>query len=190
MPDRDLIQERGRSLEDDYFKKKDRELVEKIQQAAAAEQARNEVGRAAGLQDPALAQELLDLGFTPETVSLLPLVPILQVAWAEGGVTDAERDLIVKFARTRGIPPASPADRQLMSWMIDRPSEAVFARAGRLIRAMLDAGAATDFDEDDLVEYCESIASASGGVFGIGKISGEEKKLLAGIASDLKNRQT
>ena len=77
MPDRDSIQERGRSLEDDYFRKKDRELIEKIQRAAEAERARADMGRAAGLTDPALAQELLDLGFTAETVVLLPLVPIL-----------------------------------------------------------------------------------------------------------------
>ena len=30
MPDRDIIQERGRSLEDDYFRKKERELIEKL----------------------------------------------------------------------------------------------------------------------------------------------------------------
>jgi hypothetical protein len=42
---------------------------------------------------------------------------------------------------------------------------------------------------DDLVAYAEKIASASGGVFGIGKISSEERKLLSGLAADLKGRQ-
>ena len=188
MADRDIIAERGRSLEDDYFKKKDRELVEKIQRAAEAERARGDLGRAAGLSDPALVQELHELGFTPETISLLPLVPILQMAWAEGGITSAERELIVKFARSRGIASGSAADQQLTSWMKDRPTETVFARAGRLIRAMLDSGAAEGLSADDLVAYCETIASASGGVFGIGRISAEERKLLAGLAADLKGR--
>ena len=188
MADRDIIAERGRSLEDDYFRKKDRELIEKIQKAAAAEQARTDLGRAAGLNDPAVIQELLDLGFTPDTVSLLPLMPILQMAWAEGGVTPAERDLIVRFARGRGIDAGSAADHQLTSWMARRPDEAVFARAGRLIRATLDSGGAIGLNPDDLVAYCESIASASGGVFGIGRISAEERKLLSTIAADLKGR--
>ena len=189
MTDRDIIQERGRSLEDDYFRKKDRELIDKLQRAADAERARSEVGRAAGLSDPALAQELLDLGFTAETVTLLPLVPILQMAWAEGGVSQSERDLIVRFARSRGIAEGSAADLQLTSWMASRPSEAVFARAGRLIRAVLDSGAEPGLNADDLVGYAEKIASASGGMFGIGKISAEERKLLSGLAADLKGRQ-
>ena len=189
MVDKDIIHERGRSLEDDYFRKKDRELVEKLQRAAAAETARADISKATGLSDPALADELLALGFTGETVALLPIVPIVQVAWAEGGVSAAERDLIVKFARGRGIAAGSAADTQLNAWMSARPSEEVFTRAGRLIRAMLDSGGA-GLNADDLVAYCESIASASGGVFGLGKISGEERALLAKLVSDLKGRQS
>ena len=189
MTDRDMIHERGRSLEDDYFRKKDKELVEKLQRAAEAERAKSEMGKAAGITYPAVLQELLDRGFTPQTVSLLPIVPILQTAWAEGGITPAERELIVRFARSRGIEEGSEADRQLVSWMSTRPSEAVFSHAGRLIRAMLDSGSSAGLNADDLVKYCESIASASGGVLGIGKISSEERQLLAGIAADLKGRQ-
>jgi hypothetical protein len=189
MADRDMIHERGRSLEDDYFRKKDKELVEKLQRAAGAERAKTDMGKAAGITDPAALQELLDLGFTPETIGLLPIVPVVQMAWAEGGITPAERALIVRFARSRGIDEGSEADRQLRAWMTDRPAEAVFAHAGRLIRAMLDSGS-SGLNADDLVDFCERIASASGGVFGIGKISAEERTLLAGLVADLKGRQS
>ena len=138
----DAISKRGRSLEDDYFRKKDRELIEKIRVAAAADQARQDLGRKAGLEDPELLQELLDLGFTPDTVGLLPLVPIVQMAWAEGGITKPERELILRLARSRGIEAGSAADHQLTAWLTDQPSEAVFTRARRLIRAMLDSGSA------------------------------------------------
>ena len=192
MPDKDMLHERGRSLEEDYFRRKDRELIEKMRQAAAADQERQELAKTSGLADPELLQELKDLGFTPNTVTLLPLVPVLRVAWAEGGVTSAERDLIQRLARSRGIAEGSEADRQLAEWLVRPPEQGIFARAGRLIRAMLDSRApeTSDLSPDDLVEYCERIAAASGGVFGIGRISGEEKKLLAAIAEDLKSRQS
>jgi hypothetical protein len=191
MPD-DAFTKRGRSLEDDYFRKKDRELIEKIRVATAAEQARKDLGRQAGLDDPELVQELLDLGFTPETVGLLPLVPIIQMAWAEGGITKAERELLLRLARSRGIEAGSVADRQLTEWLTEQPSEAVFTRARRLIRAMLDSGSAqTDaLNAGDLVKYCEDIASASGGVLGIGRISAEERALLSSIAADLNARRS
>jgi len=67
----------------------------------------------------------------------------------------------------------------------------VFTSAGRLIRAMLDAGSPElgSLSVDDLVRYSEKIAAASGGILGIGRISAEEKVLLSTIAADLKARQ-
>lgn len=191
MPDHDAIGKRGRALEDEYFRKKDRELMEKFRQAAATEQARKDLGRKAGLDDPELVQELHDLGFTPETVVLLPLVPIIEVAWAEGGITKAERELILRLARNRGVEAGSAADRQLTEWLTSQPAETVFARARRLIRAMLESGSAPagELNADDLVKYCEDIASASGGILGIGRISAEERALLSSIAADLSARR-
>jgi hypothetical protein len=192
MPEHDALAKRGRALEDDYFRKKDLELIEKFRQASAVAQVRSELEQAAGLHDPALVQELEDLGFTPATVVLLPLVPIIQVAWAEGGVTAAEREPIVRLARSRGIEAGSAADQQLAEWLATHPSEEVFAGARRLIRAMLESGAAAsaDLDANDLVKYCEEIAAASGGILGIGRISGEERTLLASIAADLNGRKS
>lgn len=192
MADRDAIADRGRSLEDDYFRRKDRELIEKMREAAAAEQRRGDLGRSTGLQDPDLLQELSDLGFTPESVGLLPLVPVVQMAWAEGGITQQERQLIVGLARKRGIEAESPADRQLTAWMASRPADAVFTGAGRLIRAMFESGSGEmgSLTAEDLVRYCEDIARASGGILGIGRISGEERALLSSIAANLKARHS
>jgi hypothetical protein len=191
MSEHDALGKRGRSLEDDYFRKKDRELIEKIRQAAAVEQTRKDLGRAAGLEDPQLLQELQDLGFTPDTVGLLPLVPIIQVAWAEGGITKPERELLVRLARNRGIEEGSAGDRRLTEWLANRPADEVFTRARRLILAMLDSssGQTGDLNADDLVKYCEDIAAASGGILGIGRISAEERELLSSIAADLRARR-
>ena len=117
-----------------------------------------------------------DLGFSLDTVVLLPLVPIIQMTWAEGGITKAERELLVRLARSRGSEEGSAADRQLTEWMANRPADAVFAGALRLIRAVLDSGVkdAADFTGDDLVKSCEDIAAASGGILGFGRVSAEE----------------
>lgn len=189
MAEKDIFAERGRSLEEDYFRKKDRELIEKMRRAAAVEQARAEMRQKTGLTDPDMLQQLEALGFTPETVVLLPLVPIVQMAWAEGGVSAAERALIVKLARARGIEEGSAADRMLTAWLDDRPGEHVFVHATRLIRAMLESPEQHDLTAADLVRHCEAIAAASGGVFGINRVSPEERQLLATLAEQLKGGQ-
>lgn len=188
MPDKDIFAERGRSLEEEYFRKKDRELIEKMRQASAAAQARTDMAARTGLTDPQLLQELEALGFTPETVVLLPLLPVVQVAWAEGGVTPVERSLVVRLARARGVDEGGPADRQLANWLDRRPADQVFTHATRLVRAMLDAPGHGDLTAEDLVKHCESIAAASGGILGINRVSAEERQLLATLASELKGR--
>jgi hypothetical protein len=181
------LADRGRSLEQEFFRKRDQELIEKMRKAAAADEARRDLSAASGLQDPELLQELELLGFTRDTVSLLPLVPLIQVAWAEGTVSDAERRLLTQLARSRGITEHSAADLELDRWLSTRPSDAVFSRATRLVQAILtSAESPFGLTPEQLVKYCEDIAAASGGIFGINRISAEERALLMTIAAALK----
>jgi hypothetical protein len=190
MAEYDAFSERKKAHEEDYFRKKDRELIEKMKETAAADRAKRDLGAKTGIVEPAVLQELHELGFTPETVVLLPLVPVVQMAWAEGGVTPAERKLLGELARARGVAEGSAADHQLSEWMTTRPGTDVFAKASRLIRAMLDAGSQEGdrLSADDVIRQAESIASASGGMFGIGKVSAEERAMLARLATELKSR--
>lgn len=175
-----------RDHEDDYFRKQDRELIERMRKAAAENEARARTG----IQDPELLRDLSDLGFTGDTVSLLPLIPILQVAWADADVSPEERKLILEIARIRGIAEGSPADQQLAAWLTHRPAPSVFAGAGRLVAAMLAAGstATQDLSADDLVKYCENIAAASGGILGLAKVSAGERAAIEQVQKTLKSR--
>jgi hypothetical protein len=194
MTDHDAFAERGRALEEEYFRKKDRELIEKLRRSSEADQVRGELSKQTGITDPAMLADLQELGLTADTVALLPLVPVVELAWAEGGITPAERQMVLSLARSRGITEGSPADNRLNVWMASRPSPEQFAKATRVMSALLDSGApvAKDLTADQLVQYCEQIASASGGLFGLPfrAVSMEEQELLSRIASDLKSRKS
>ena len=87
-----------------------------MRQRAKAQQQLRELGEQVGVTDPELSRELAELGFTLETVKLLPLIPVLEMAWAEGGVTDAERKMVVDArtrARDRGRKHGGPSARGL-----------------------------------------------------------------------------
>jgi hypothetical protein len=190
MTEKDFLGGREHSQEEEYFRRRDRELIDKMRKAAEAVELRKQLGERAGLDDPALVQELQDLGFTPETVELLPLMPAIQMAWAEGGVTAQERATLVSLARARGVTEGSAGDVQLHAWLNNRPGDEVFARAMRLINALLDRGHGLKLDADDLVKLSEEVALASGGILGIiGRISREEKELLNSLATQLKARR-
>ena len=188
MTERDAFAERGRSLEEEYFHRKERELIEKMRVRAAGEEQRRRLGQETGVGDDDVLRDLQELGYTPETVMLLHLVPLIQTAWAEGGVTQKERDLIVKAARSRGITAGSPADQQLDVWLAQRPSDELFEKTLRAIRTILqaqpdDARAAS---EKDLLALASAIATASGGIVGFHAVSDEERQILAHISEELK----
>jgi hypothetical protein len=186
----DPLAGRRRTNEEEYFQKKDRELVERMRQRAQAERELRELGESVGVTDPGVIHELAELGFTTETVRLLPLIPVLEMAWAGGDVTPPERKMVVDLARARGIVQESAADHQLLEWLDRRPEDSVFRRAGRLINALFASGDRLNLTPDDLLKYCEAIADASGGMFGIQRISADERATLERITNEIKSRQT
>ena len=188
MTDRDAFADRGHSLEEEYFHRKERELIEKMRVRAAADEQRRRLGEEAGVGDDEVLRDLQDLGYTPETVMLLHLVPLIQTAWAEGGVSQKERDLIVKAARSRGIAAGSPADQQLDLWLARRPSDELFEKTLRAIRTILQAQSADAraASEKDLLSLATAIAHASGGIVGFRAVSDEERQILAHISEELK----
>ena len=187
MANDELFGDRRRAKEDEYFYRQEQELMEKLRQRNQEEATRQRMAERSGVADEEILQDLQALGYTPETVMLLHLVPLLQMAWAEGSVSDRERELILEAARSRGIDKDSAADRQLAAWLDNRPSEELFDKTLRAIGAILQSqpSAAHDASEQDLVARLTAIASASGGILGFGKVSPQEQEVLARITKEM-----
>jgi hypothetical protein len=183
----EFMGDRRRVQEEEYFRRKEQELIEKLQQRGREEATRREMAQRTGVADEGILKNLQELGFTPDTVMLLHLVPLLQMAWAEGGVSDRERDLIVEAARAHGIEKGSAADQQLTTWLAQRPSDALFERALGAVAAILQARTSDERESSqrDLVSRLTSIASASGGILGFGKVSAEEQRVLTRVSEEI-----
>lgn len=176
-----------RGLEDDYFRRQEQELIEKMRERARLEAEQGAMAEAIGVANRAVLEQLQALGFDRDTVKLLHLVPLIEVAWVDGQLTRSEAAQIWKAARVHGIEEASPAGRRLSSWLETRPSGDFFRRCLRIIRdilLMLPSGERQSRARD-LHSCCVEIAAASGGLLGLGsKISAEERALLERIAAD------
>jgi tellurite resistance protein len=187
VTDKDAFAERGRTLEEDYFRRKEKEVIEKMRRSADAEAQRQRLGEQTGVADAEVLRDLQELGYTAETVMLLHLVPLIQTAWAEGSVSEQERDLIVQAARSRGVEPGSAADQQLGRWLSARPSDELFDKTLRAIQTILLARPPKERAESerDLLSLATAIASASGGILGFGAVSEDERAILARISQAL-----
>jgi hypothetical protein len=54
---------------------------------------------------------------------LVPLVPLVKTAWAEGRVTRRERHLIFEAATRMGVKPGTTAHRRLTEWLELHPTD-------------------------------------------------------------------
>jgi len=188
MAEKDKFAEREHWLEEEYFGKKNQELIEKMRARHAREADRQKMSEIMGVDDQEVLEALQDLGYTAETIPLLHIVPLVEVAWSEGGVADREREMIYKIAETRGIRPDSAAHELLSHWLDEKPSGRFFENTLRAIRVVLNLlpeeqrGAS----RRDLITYCSQIASAvASGIFGRGGITNEERALIAHIATEI-----
>lgn len=179
------LSQRGKSLEEEYFHRKEKELIEKLRQKSAREGQLKELSEATGIPNEEILQTLQELGYTRETVALLHLVPLIHIGWADGKISKQEREMILEAANMRGVTEDSPAYKQLKDWLDNRPGEEFFEQTLRVIADLLQTSPESS-GAGDLLTQSMQVASASGGILGLGnRISDEEQALLERIAAAL-----
>jgi hypothetical protein len=185
----DAFADRRRATEEDYFRKRDNELIDKMRSQTERTGARQRLSERVGGANDDLVQRLEAIGFTEETVLLLHLMPLVHVAWIEGTVSQRAAHQIFEAARDHGIEARSEADHQLQEWLRIRPSDMLFDEALLALSTLLQQRTRIDRERDaqDLLERCTAIAAASGGVLGFGKISSREREVLDRIRRALES---
>jgi hypothetical protein len=144
------------------------------------------------VENPELLRRVIALGVRLGTAPAFLLAPLVQVAWAEGKVTDQERDTVLRLAAARGVEAGSPAHTQLLKWLQERPSDVLFDTAMEVIRGGLAVLPPEEREQrlKRIVQACQEVAEASGGlakVLGLGSgVSGEEDAVLTAISTTLR----
>ena len=180
-----------RTQEEKYFRKKELEFIERRRRLTALEGERQDMAQVIGVADEEILREIQEFGFTCETVKLLYLVPIVQIAWAEGKVTNRERKLIFEAARAQGIEENSLAYQKLSDWLMERPAEEFFDKSLHLIRMILQTLPREKQQDSkiNLFSHCTQVAEASGGTAGFlgggDRICDEERTAIKRVAAEL-----
>ena len=143
------------------------------------------------MNDEQLIGELRFLGVDKDSHRVVALLPLVQVAWADGTVQKAESDLIQQIASRNGMLHGD-GGRILQSWLTHAPTDDYLRRGRRCLVTLAsrsDSGLGADFERgmlDDIVGFCERVASAAGGLFGIlWSVDARERAAIEEIASAL-----
>jgi uncharacterized tellurite resistance protein B-like protein len=190
MP-RDAFNDRERAEEAAYFSQQDAKLLEKIRARAKLGEIARAMADKLKLDDPALLDRIAKLGVTLDTAAAFLLAPLVEVAWADGHASEAERDAIVRIATQRGVAPDSPDMAQLLQWLKAQPPHDLFEAALDTIKLCLSVLPADVAQQRvaAMINDCREVAQAAGGLERLislrGIISPHERSVLGEIKSRL-----
>jgi len=190
--EKEIFKERGRSFEEEYFRKHEAKLLEKLREHGRLEEISEALAVKLQIDNPELLRRIIGLGVTLDTGPAFLLAPLVQVAWAEGAVTDRERQTVLAIAEERGLEKTSAAYAQLEQWLHARPGNQLFDTAIEAIKSGLSVLSPEERAEriKRIVDACRRVAAASGGLskmLGLGSgVSSEEESILDAIATTLR----
>ncbi len=174
--------DRRRALEEEFFSRENEKLRQQLRARMESQAHREGLAKASGISHPEVLDHLVKLGLDAETVIALGLVPLIDVAWADGKMDERERLAVLSAAREKGIDDASPAGLLLASWLSAPPPPKLREVWIDYVRALCQKLAPKERSElrDDLLGRAREVAEAAGGFLGLGsKVSSDEQRELA-----------
>ena len=186
----EMLRERGQSLEDEFFRRQDARLLAKFREAADRKDAREALSRASGIKNPEVLDRLIELNIRPQTVTALSLVPLVEVAWADGSLDGNERRAILDRLGAHGFQPGSIERALLDTWLTRRPDAKLVAAWRHLVHGLSEQLSPDEVAvlKAGLLARARAVAGAAGGFLGIGsKISDAEANVIRRLESAFPN---
>lgn len=176
----DGLVERGKSLEELFFLKQDAKLIAERKQLETLLKNKETLSEISGITHSEVLDKLVELGVTPSLLSSLVILPLVEVAWADGEITDKEKAAILEGAANFGIVKESSNYHILEEWLKVRPAPRILKAwihyvAG--LRAVMNQQQLEQL-KTDIFNRAKRIAESSGGVMGIAKISSQEHAII------------
>ena len=182
MPDeKQVLADRRNALEEEFFKKHNERLTKELRLKRVTQEAKAEIGRASGIRDEAVLDKLVELGIGATTLAAMTLVPVVEVAWADGKMDEGERQAILKAAEKQGIARGTASFALLEDWLLNRPPPRLLSAWRDYIGALCEEMLPQDRRKlkSEVLSRARAVAKAAGGFLGLGsKVSAEEEQIL------------
>lgn len=172
---------RRKALEESFFAKENERLRRALKQKEFMQAKKEALAQASGIKDDIVLEELLKLDIGADTIAALTLVPLVEVAWADGSMDEKERNAILSAAEQSGLHKDSPSYGLLQGWLHARPEARLLIVWKDYVASLSQAlgDEAKTKLRADILGRARSVAEAAGGFLGLGsKISSAEQAKL------------
>jgi len=179
------LQDRQHALEAAFYREDTETYRVQLELREEEKDALEDLATASGISDEAILRRLAGLGIRADTLAALTLIPLIEVAWADGKMDAKEQEAILFGAESTGISRQSPSHGLLRIWIEDPPAPDL-VDAWREFISMLSR----EFSDEqrthlrrNILDRAHQVAEAAGGFLGLGpKVSKEEKAALESLA--------
>ena len=177
----DPLDERRFALEEQFFKKQNEALTQKLKQAQQQAVTKETVRRLTGINNDQVLQALAAMNLGGTAAVVLALFPLVEVAWADGTVDPKERQVMLDQAANVGITKGSEAAEFLAHWLDVRPEltwQALWADYVReLVKTMKPEDRAAL--KQEVLGRARAVAEVSGGFLGLGwRVSTTKQRVI------------
>ncbi len=169
-----------------FFHRHNQKLLSQFREKLQREANADGIKEATGVEEQLLLSQLAELGVTRETIEVIHMVPLVQVAWADGEIQKEEAELLHKAAPQCGVKSES-ALLAFEALLKERPSELYFKTAQAFIRHLFMAlpEEEAQIATQDLYSLAMQVAKASGGIFGFFSVDEQERAALKEIIEEI-----
>ncbi len=176
-----FLVKRGKALEDEFFHRENQRLLETLRQMKQMEESKEALAEASGIVTDAILESLLELKIQAQTLAALVIIPLIEVAWADGHLDQRERQAILAAAHAAGLHRGHAGYELLESWLARQPHSRLLETWEQYIQELCNqlSGEERESLELQFLGRARSVAEASGGFLGLGfKVSKEEAAVL------------
>ncbi|MBF0443485.1 MAG: TerB family tellurite resistance protein, partial [Oligoflexales bacterium] len=140
------------------------------------------------IKNQKVLERFYEMQLPVDIVAALAVVPLIEVAWADGKVDEKERAKILNNSATLGIEKGSIEYQLVEQWLLHRPDPKMLSAWTTYIEGICHdlADADKKILEDTLLEHVYDVARASGGILGTelgNKVSSKEQKVIDMLSS-------
>jgi CRP-like cAMP-binding protein len=173
--DREALASQADALEQSFFTAEAEALRDRLRG----------LGSDASAEAGAVSSQIAYLGIDPDTLAALTLLPLVEVAWADGEMDDGEKRAVLTAATTAGIEPGSASYGMLELWLEEPPKPDLRAAWVDYIRAICSELSVEGRMrlQSVIIGMARNVAEAAGGFLGFGSVSRSEERVLAELES-------
>lgn len=176
----------SKKLEDFFFLKQDAILMEEFHRMEQMKETKESLAKVSGITNDEILQKFVDLDIRPEIVASLALIPLIDVAWADGKIDEKEKAAVLDAAAKSFFAKDSIDFKLLSQWLEHRPSSSLLDAWTHYIKGLCEmlTAAQKAILKNELIGHARQIAQAAGGFLGLGsKISESERRTLEYLES-------